>query len=102
MSGSFPGNGGMGGNGVVDVLIRQNQILTSILSTLQKGIAILPDPTAYTVATLPATGLSGQFAWASNGRKPGEGAGTGSGVPVFWNSATSQWFSYLSGAVVAA
>ena len=102
MSGNFSGGGGMTGNGVADVLQAQNKILSAILAVLKGGIAILPDPPAYTVATLPATGLSGQFAWASNGRKPGEGGGAGTGVPVFWNSATSQWFSYLSGVAVTA
>lgn len=75
-------------------------ILSAMLSALRSGLVVQPTPTSYAVAALPATGAAGQFAWASNGRKPGEGAGSGTGVPVFWNPSTAQWFSYLSGAVV--
>lgn len=78
----------------------RNQVLTQLLSVFQKGVAIQPTPAVYTVANLPATAAQGQYAFASNGRKPGEGAGLGSGVPVFFNSATNTWFSYCSGAVV--
>lgn len=55
----------------------------------------------YTVASLP-TGYPGQVAFASNGRKGGEGAGAGTGVPVFWNSLTSQWLCFHDNSVVAA
>ena len=85
---------------VVDVLQAQNKILTSILSRLNAGLMVLPVPSIYTVAGLPATGATGQFAYASNGRKPGEGAGSGTGVPVFWNAGSASWFSYCSGAAV--
>lgn len=78
------------------------QILSMIQQTLAGGLGIAQAAPSYTVAALPATGATGASAWASDGRKPAEGAGTGTGVPVFWNPATSQWFSYLSGAVVAA
>lgn len=77
-----------------------NQILTAILAALKSGVAIQNTAPSYTVASLPATGSSGQFCWASNGRKPGEGAGSGTGVMVFWNSATSQWYSFASTALV--
>ena len=86
--------------GMVDVLQAQNKILTSILKQFNAGLAVLYTPTVYTVAALPTTGATGQFAFASNGRKPGEGAGSGTGVPVFWNPGTSTWFSYCSGSVV--
>lgn len=85
---------------IVSVLQTQNQILSRLITALQAGIAVDPTPASYTVATLPATGAAGQFAWASNGRKGAEGPGLGSGVPVFWNPATSSWFSYLSGVAV--
>ena len=87
---------------VVNMLQLQNQILTSLLKQFTAGIAIDPAPSVYTVAGLPATAANGQWAFASNGRKPSEGAGSGTGVPVFFNAATTSWFSYCSGAVVAA
>lgn len=37
----------------------------------------------YTVATLPAAGLAGRIAFATNGRKNGEGSGAGTGVQVY-------------------
>lgn len=77
-----------------------NQLLTQMISQFKTGIAVLPTPAVYAVAALPATAANGQFAFASNGRKPSEGAGSGTGVPVFFNSATGTWFSYCSGAVV--
>lgn len=45
-------------------------------STITQGV------TSYTVAGLPA-GTAGQLAYASNGRKVGEGAGAGTGVLVY-------------------
>lgn len=78
------------------------QTLSSILTLLKTGIAVQPVAPSYTVVALPATAQTGAYAWATNGRKPGEGAGAGTGVPVFWNPSTSQWFSSLSGAQVTA
>jgi hypothetical protein len=40
----------------------------------------------YTVATLPASPAAGSTAYASNGRKVGEGAGSGTGVPVYFSN----------------
>lgn len=72
----------------------------TLITALTAGVAVLSDPPNYTVADLPTTAANGAFAWASNGRKSGEGSGAGTGVPVFWNSSTSSWYSYLSGAPV--
>lgn len=55
-----------------------------------------------TVAELPATGQAGQLFWVTNGRKSGEGVGAGTGVPAYWNSATSQWLRFEDNAVVQA
>lgn len=85
---------------VVNTAQQTNVILTKILAVLQGGVAISPTPTNYAVASLPATAANGQYAFATDGRKPGEGGGAGTGVPVFFNSATATWFSYCSGAVV--
>ena len=77
-----------------------NQLLTAILAALRAGVAVDPIPAVYTVAGLPATAANGQWAFASNGRKPSEGGGAGTGIAVFFNAATGTWFSYSSGAVV--
>jgi hypothetical protein len=53
----------------------------------------------YAVADLPAVGV-GQVAYASNGRKNGEGAGSGTGVLVF--SDATAWRACDTGATVAA
>lgn len=45
----------------------------------------------YTVAALPA-GLAGNTAFATNGRKVGEGVGSGTGVPVYY--ANGKWRVY--------
>jgi hypothetical protein len=53
------------------------------------------------VDNLPTTGLSeGDFAYAANGRKTGEGAGAGTGVPCWWSN--GAWYAADSGAVVSA
>lgn len=54
---------------------------------------------AATKANLPSTGLANGTTYAtvwfcSNGRKSGEGVGSGTGVPVYWNAATSKWFKF--------
>jgi hypothetical protein len=54
----------------------------------------------YTVASLPASAAAGAKAFVSNGRKPSEGAGSGSGVEVFYDG--QRWVSSCSGAAVAA
>jgi hypothetical protein len=55
----------------------------------------------YAVASLPSGPLPGSKAYATNGRKPGEAAGAGTGVEVFADS-TGSWFSVLGGGVVVA
>jgi len=53
----------------------------------------------YTVATLP-TGSEGMIAYATNGRKVGEGVGVGTGVPVYFSNAL--WRVYSTDAQVLA
>lgn len=53
----------------------------------------------YAVANLP-TGVAGQVAFATDGRKNGEGSGNGSGVLVF--SDGTNWCACDTGATVAA
>lgn len=54
-------------------------------------------PAQYTVAALPA-GAEGQIAYATNGRKVGEGAGSGTGVPVYFSN--THWRVYSTDATV--
>lgn len=50
---------------------------------------------------LPATGNhEGDWAYCLDGRKTGEGAGAGTGVPVWWSN--GGWYAADSGAAVAA
>jgi hypothetical protein len=54
---------------------------------------------SYAVASLPA-GAAGDTAYASDGRKAGEGGGSGTGVLVFYDG--SNWIAVDTGATVAA
>jgi hypothetical protein len=54
----------------------------------------------YTVVNLPTGIVAGAKAFASNGRKPVEAAGAGSGVEVFFDG--QHWISSCSGSTVAA
>jgi hypothetical protein len=54
----------------------------------------------YSVVNLPHGFPPGAKAYATNGRKPGEAAGAGSGIEVFFDG--GSWISSCAGAVVAA
>lgn len=87
---------------LVNVSQSTNIILTQILLALRNGVAIQQVLTSYTVASLPAAASNGAVAFASNGRKGAEGAGAGTGLPVYWNGATSQWFTFSGNVLVTA
>lgn len=55
---------------------------------------------SFTVATLPNNPIVSQQAYATNGRKVGEGPGGGTGVPVYFSN--GAWRVYSTDAVVAA
>lgn len=55
---------------------------------------------SFTVATLPTTATPGQVAYASNGRKSGEAAAAGTGVPVYYSN--SAWRVQSTDAAVQA
>jgi hypothetical protein len=61
------------------------------------GPPVMP---SYTVAGLPATAIAGAKAFASNGRKPTEPAGSGTGVEVFSDGV--RWISVCAGSQVLA
>ena len=55
---------------------------------------------SYTVSTLPSLATAGAKAFVSNGRKPSEASGAGSGVEACFDG--SHWISSCTGAQVAA
>ena len=61
---------------------------------------ILPVAPNYTVAALPVAGIRGRYAFATNGRKTGEGAGAGTGVLCYDDSVA--WRRVDDGTTVAA
>lgn len=64
-------------------------------------LTLLPLMLQVTVANLPAAASNtGAFAYATNGRKNGEGVGAGTGVPVF--SDGTAWRAFDTSATVAA
>lgn len=74
---------------------------------LQVGGALGPDvgvalyAVKTTVALLPtATRADGDWAYAKDGRLPGQGAGAGTGVPCFYSRGV--WIAVTSGAAVTA
>jgi hypothetical protein len=61
-------------------------ILASIKNKLDKS-------GSYTVANLPTDASEGTIAFATNGRKVGQGAGAGTGVPVYFSAGAWRVFS---------
>lgn len=70
---------------------------TNLVNPRFAGTPVMP---SYTVAGLPATAIAGSKAFATNGRKPTEAAGAGTGVEVF-NDGT-HWISVCAGSQVLA
>jgi len=93
----FPGGTGTG----YAYLLVQKSDNTHYKHRLDKMIA--SQVGVYTVAALPALPTSGLFiAFASNGRKAGEGAGAGTGVLVYAHSVDGIWRNFHDKAAVAA
>jgi hypothetical protein len=61
------------------------------------GPPVLP---SYSVTSLPASPGAGAQAFATNGRKPADAAGKGTGVEVFYDG--NQWISVCSSLLVTA
>lgn len=70
---------------------------TNAVSPRFLGPVTLP---SYAVSALPIGVVAGAKAFASNGRKPNEAAGAGTGVEVFFDG--QHWISSCSGTAVAA
>jgi hypothetical protein len=68
-----------------------------VVSWVPQGSVVLPKAT---VAVLGSAGVEGQVAYATNGRKTGEGSGAGTGVPVYFSN--GEWRVYSTDAQVQA
>lgn len=56
---------------------------------------------ANTYAALPTVGVrNGVLAWVSDGRKSGEGAGSGTGILAYFNEADRSWRRFRDDAAV--
>ena len=82
VAGGF-GNVGVGMNAANKIL----SFITSVNNTDQVA-NVLPGIGSYTVANLPIDVVDGQLAFASNGRKTGEGVGAGTGTLVIRDNAS--------------
>lgn len=80
------------GNGYWREVFRTNAVSPRFSAPI-----VLP---SYTIAALPTGVVAGAKAFASNGRKPSEAAGAGTGVEVFFDG--QKWISSCSGAAAAA
>ena len=56
----------------------------------------------FTVAQLPSGQRDGSLAFAIDGRRPGEGAGNGTGLPVWYDEANTRWSTMYDNSAVEA
>lgn len=56
-------------------------------------VADLPAPPSIVAGTTPCV-------FATDARKAGEGAGAGTGLPVYWNAATNAWLTFYDNSAV--
>lgn len=84
-----------------------NKVETNVERTKRVERAEIADSIpAYTLANAPLAadgglgdGTNGGYitlAWISNGRKSGEGAGSGTGILAYYNASTNSWFGVRS------
>ena len=92
-----------GGLSNVGVSLNAANKAFGFINTTDNGVPgqnIAPSVGTYTVANLPTSGIAAaQLAYASNGRKNGEGSGAGTGVLVFRDG--TAWRACDTGATVA-
>lgn len=61
------------------------------------------DQLTATLASLPLSGVeNGARAFATDGRKTGEAAGAGTGIPVWYDRTSLTWRTYTTGAAATA
>jgi len=65
-----------------------------------QGAAQLAALPKYAYASLPV-GFNGRVVYCTNGRKTGEGATAGTGVPAYWSDSDSDWHVFYDDSVLA-
>ena len=65
-----------------------------------QGTLVLGVLPKYAYASLP-TGVNGAVVYCTDGRKTGEGAGVGTGVPAYWSDSDSDWHVFYDDSVLA-
>lgn len=56
-----------------------------------------------TLASLPTSGVEdGAMGFATDARKDGEGAGSGTGIPVWFDKTLASWRTFTTGAAAVA
>lgn len=96
------------GAGWLKGLITAGKVSVSVALTADDAVAPLVGSLSpqklprYTVATLPtgANAVEGQLAFATNGRRTGQGAAAGTGVPCYFSA--GSWRVFYDDTVVAA
>lgn len=78
-----------------EIVFNDRKITKDFLKFLQKMDQQTSELFPFTVAKLPTVPVpvSGTVAYASNGRKQGEGPGAGTGVPVYFSAGSWRRYS---------
>ena len=88
-------------------LQRQIDETRSMTRRLEQRLGQLDSGFGYVVYTLASAPLAAESmtaparVWISDGRKVGEGAGSGTGVPAYFNVATDSWLRMSDDTAVA-
>jgi len=93
-TGTLLGRSSPGPGGPESVMVGANLILSNGVLAASPPMSLVQIPTA-SLRQMPP----GSVAYASDGRKPGEALGKGTGVPIFVDS-SGRWISMLDGAPV--
>lgn len=66
-----------------------------------QGSLVYGNMPLYLFADLPATPANGTVAFVVDGRKLGEGIGAGTGVPAYYDAASTTWLNFFDNLATA-
>ena len=76
-----------------EIVLQDRTVGRDFLKFLQNTDAHTSEFYVFAVAKLPAKPKDGTFAYASDGRKVGQGPGAGTGVPCYYSAGAWRRFS---------